>query len=125
MISALYIDDCHPLLGIVSRFLTRNGDMTVETAMSIQDAGELVRNHRYGVVIMDYNLKDSRGLEFFRQFRGEGITVPVIFFTLDACREIEDGLRELGDVWFVRKCSGTASGVGELDRIIRQEICSP
>jgi len=93
--------------------------------MSIQDAGELVRNHRYGVVIMDYNLKDSRGLEFFRQLRGEGITVPVIFFTLDACREIEDGLRELGGVWFVRKCSGTVSGVGELDRIIRQEICSP
>ncbi|MDD4483992.1 MAG: response regulator [Methanoregula sp.] len=125
MISALYIDDCNPLLGIVSRFLTRNGDMTVETAMSLQDGGEMVRNHRYGVVIMDYNLKDSKGLEFFRQLRGEGITIPVIIFTLDACREIEDGLLEPGRVWFVRKCSGTVSGVGELDRIIRQEICSP
>jgi len=125
LISALYIDDCYPLLGIVSRFLTRNGDMTVETATSLQDAGEMVRNHRYGVVIMDYNLKDSRGLDFFRQLRGEGITIPVVFFTLDACREIEDGIRALGRVWFVRKCSGTVSGIGELDRIIRQEVFSP
>jgi len=74
---------------------------------------------------MDYNLKDSRGLDFFRQLRGEGITIPVVFFTLDACREIEDGIRALGRVWFVRKCSGTVSGIGELDRIIRQEVFSP
>ncbi len=96
--------------------------MTVDTAMSLQDATEMVRNHRYGVVMMDDNLKDRRGPDWFRQLRKEGITIPVISFILNACREILDVIRVHGSVWFVRRCSGTVFGICELDRTTRQEV---
>ena len=122
MITALYIDDCEFLLKMVSQYLMQNEDLSIETATSSGEASAMLRNRDYDMLIMDYNLKCGLETGLIHQIRKEGRSVPVIFFTLETCHETEERIRSLGNIWFVRKCSGPASGISELERTIRKDV---
>jgi DNA-binding NtrC family response regulator len=118
MISVLYVDDWLPLLDTIGRILERKGDMTVETASSIEEALRKLDYLSFDVIVTDYNSRESAGIDLLRQTRQMGIIAPFIFFTLEQNRGLELEATQYGRVAFVPKLLDYGSNFDELERTI-------
>jgi PAS domain S-box-containing protein len=81
MISVLYVDDEPGLLEIGKLFLERSGLFSVDTVTSAPEALEVIREKGYDAIISDYQMPEMNGIEFLKQVRASGFTLPFIIFT--------------------------------------------
>ncbi|PKL59177.1 MAG: hypothetical protein CVV33_09175, partial [Methanomicrobiales archaeon HGW-Methanomicrobiales-4] len=79
MISVLYIDDTPGLLREVKQFLERTGNFTVDTAISGNDALDLLAHPGYDIIISAYEMTGMSGLKLLSHIRGENASIPFIF----------------------------------------------
>ena len=54
---------------ILCRFLDRKEDMGVEASLSIEEAWQKMDHLFFDVIVTDYNLKESPGIDLLRQTR--------------------------------------------------------
>ncbi|NMB80020.1 MAG: response regulator, partial [Methanomicrobiales archaeon] len=116
MISVLFIDDNTDLLAQVRTFLEKTGDLRVESAHSIKQATEKLKNRTFDVIITYEEIPevngiefvaDMNGIEFLKYLKSQGIATPLILYsrkgpTKFALQELSNGtelvLPKTGDI---------------------------
>ncbi|MFA5348547.1 MAG: PAS domain S-box protein [Methanoregula sp.] len=81
MYHILYVDDEPGLLEIGKLFLEQNGLFSVDTITSAPEALRIILEKGYDAIISDYQMPGMDGIEFLKQVRASGNTVPFIIFT--------------------------------------------
>lgn len=81
-ILTLVVDDDETILRLVSRKLDLSG-IPCDTALSAKDALELVRRHRYRVVISDINMPGMTGVELVGEVKEIAPLTQMIMLTAD------------------------------------------
>jgi PAS domain S-box-containing protein len=81
MYTVLYVDDEPGLLELGKAFLEMSGVMTVETAISADQALKLLKIAHFDCIISDYQMPVMDGIKFLKHLRQEKNTIPFILFT--------------------------------------------
>ena len=81
MISVLYVDDQSDLLDIGKLFLEQSGQFSVDIITSAPAALTILNTKEYDAIVSDYQMPDMDGIEFLKEVRTSGNTLPFILFT--------------------------------------------
>ncbi len=90
MITVLFVDDNTELLVQIRAFLEKTGDIRVDSAHSIKQAAEKLKNRLYDVIITYSEIpavngiefvSDMNGVEFLKYVKSQGIATPVILYS--------------------------------------------
>lgn len=96
LIRVLHVDDDDDFLIISKRFLERQGSFQIETASSVNEALQKIRQKPYDVIVSDYRMFGRSGLEFLKDLRDSGNDVPFFLFTGECGKEIAIDALNLG-----------------------------
>jgi len=122
MISVLYVDDEPSLLEIGKLFLERNGQFTVDTISSAPAALTLLHTKNYDAIISDFQMPDMDGIEFLKQVRTSGNTIPFILFTGRGREEVVIQALNEGADFYLQKGGDPMPQFTELAHQIRQAV---
>jgi PAS domain S-box-containing protein len=122
MPTVLYVDDEPELLTLCRLFLEKDGRNTVETAESAAEGLKKLRAGHFDVIISDYLMPESDGVDFLRQVRAEFGNIPFILFTGKGREEVVIEAINLGVTFYLQKGSDPASRFSELNRKIEIAI---
>jgi CheY-like chemotaxis protein len=81
MYRILYVDDEPDLLEIGKLFLEQSGQFSVDINTSAPAALALLDTKNYDAIISDYQMPSMNGIEFLKDVRIRGNTIPFIIFT--------------------------------------------
>jgi diadenylate cyclase len=104
MISVLFVEDNTELLTQIRIFLEKTGDIRVESAHSIKQATEKLKNRVYDVIITygeipEVNgiefVSDMNGIEFLKYLKSLGNPTPVIVYSRKGSSKL--GLQEVAN----------------------------
>src|SRR5215471_13884900 len=102
MPTLLTIDDDPSILNVF-RWIFREPDTTLLTALSAQEGLDLVAREAPDVVILDINLPDLSGLETFRRLQQRDARIPVVFVTGHGTTETAIEAMKLGAFDYLTK----------------------
>jgi CheY-like chemotaxis protein len=122
VISILYVDDEPDLLSIGKIFLERGGQFSVATLTSAPAALEALKNTTYDAIISDYQMPVMNGIDFLKQVRASGNTIPFIIFTGRGREEIVIQALNEGADFYLQKGGEPVSQFTELEHKIRQAV---
>jgi DNA-binding response OmpR family regulator len=80
MSKLLLVEDDIALANNLQQALSAEG-WHVETAHTGKDGMQLLKNFKYDMILLDWNLPDIEGIDICRSFRADGGTTPIIFLT--------------------------------------------
>jgi CheY-like chemotaxis protein/signal transduction histidine kinase len=80
-IRVLHLDDEPIILEITRMYLERDGNISVDSVNTAQEALELLATSRYDAVISDYEMPIMDGIEFLKEIREAGYDLPFILYT--------------------------------------------
>jgi PAS domain S-box-containing protein len=124
MISVLYVDDEQGLLDLCKIFLERTGELQIHTEISARKALNRLSHESFDAIISDYQMPDINGIEFLKQVRGSGSTIPFIVFTGRGREEVAiEALKEGADFYLQKGGDPTTQFVeliNQIKQIVRQ-----
>jgi PAS domain S-box-containing protein len=118
MASVLYVDDEPELRTLCRLFLEKDGKNTVDTAESAAEGLRKLRAGHFDVIISDYLMPESDGVDFLKQVRREFGDIPFIIFTGKGREEVVIEALNLGVTFYLQKGSDPAFRFSELGRKI-------
>jgi tetratricopeptide (TPR) repeat protein/CheY-like chemotaxis protein len=80
-VSVLIIDDDVALLKMIKLMSERSREMTIQTAQSVKEALTTLSQKCFDVIIVNYDMPESSGIEFLKMFRKHKDKTPIIIFT--------------------------------------------
>jgi PAS domain S-box-containing protein len=119
-IRVLHVDDDQICLKVGKQCLETQGEFEVDTASSVNEALEKLKKTDYDVIVSDYQMPGKDGLEFLKELRKKGNTVPLIIFTGKGREEIAMKALNLGASGYFNKQGHPETVYGELAHGIRQ-----
>jgi len=122
MYSVLYVDDEAELLEICKLFLELEGQFSVDTLTSAEEALTLIQSKNYDAIISDYQMPEMDGIAFLKQVRGSGNTIPFILFTGRGREEIVIQALNEGADFYLQKGGEPRSQFTELGHKIRSAV---
>jgi PAS domain S-box-containing protein len=122
MPSVLCVDDEPELLTLCRLFLEKDGKHRVETAESASEGIKKLRTGRFDVIISDYLMPESDGIDFLKQVREEFGEIPFILFTGKGREEVIIEAIDLGVTFYLQKGNDPASQFSELSRKIETSM---
>jgi PAS domain S-box-containing protein len=122
MISILYVDDESALLDIAKRYLEKTGSLTVETAVSAQEALEKIDRTPYDAIISDYQMPGMNGIEFLQLLRASGNSMPFIIFTGKGREEVVIQAFDSGADFYIQKGGEPRAQFAELAHKVTQAV---
>lgn len=114
MIRVLYVDDEPQLLDICKLFLERSGDFRVDTITSASDALIQLNLKTYDAIISDYQMPGMNGIEFLKEVRVSGNSIPFILFTGRGREEVVIQALNEGADFYLQKGGDPRSQFAEL-----------
>jgi len=102
-IRVLHVDDDQAFLKVAKQCLEMQGEIDVDTASSVYEASEKLEKTDYDAIVCDYQMPGKDGLEFLKELRANGNTVPFIVFTGKGREEIAVKALNLGADQYVDK----------------------
>ncbi|MFP3985422.1 MAG: PAS domain S-box protein [Candidatus Bathyarchaeia archaeon] len=121
-IRVLHVDDELGLLKIAKQCLEMQGPFQVDTAGSIEEAVNKLKEKEYDAVVSDYQMPGKDGLEFLKQLRKICNNVPFIILTGKSREEVVVKALNLGVDQYLDKTSDPETGYRELAYAIRQAV---
>jgi two-component system NtrC family sensor kinase len=103
LIRVLHVDDEVNLLKVAKEVLEKEGLFQVDTAPSVEEAMRRMKHETYDVVVSDYRMPGKDGLEFLKELRREGNTIPFIILTGRGMEEVAAQALNLGADHYVNK----------------------
>ena len=122
MYRILYVDDESGMLEIGKLFLERSGQFSVDTITSAPAALTLLKIKTYDAIISDYQMPEVDGIEFLKQVRLSGNSIPFILFTGRGREEVVIQALNEGADFYLQKGGEPVSQFTELSHKIRQAI---
>jgi PAS domain S-box-containing protein len=77
----LVVDDEPDLCTLTKEFLEMSGEVKVDTANSVMEAGDLLSKKTYDAIVSDYQMPGRDGIQFLKSMRSSGDRTPFILFT--------------------------------------------
>lgn len=121
-ISVLYVEESPALANLISLYLHRKGEMTVDTSQSFEDALQKLKYISYDVIITDYTINTKDGNELLRNARAQGERVPFVYFVAFRDNESEKEAKQYGQVSFVEKMGSSGANLGKLRQAILDAV---
>ena len=118
----LYVDDEPELLTLGKLLLEMEGEFSVETAASAQEGLTKLRTGHYDVVISDYLMPDTDGIEFLREVRSEFGHIPFILFTGKGREDVVIEALNQGVDFYLQKGCDPRAQFRELAERIREAV---
>ncbi len=118
----LYVDDEQMLLEICKIFLEKTGDLQVQTEISARRALERIQQEPFDVIISDYQMPGMNGIEFLKQIRASGSTIPFIIFTGRGREEVAIAALREGADFYLQKGGDPTSQFAEMNNQIHQLV---
>ena len=122
MLSVLVIDDQKSLLEVIRPLLERFGNMNVKTAVSAQEALDLLTSNTYDAMVVDYDLPDINGIEFLKMIRAKGNTTPLIIYTGVGREYAAIEALNYGADFFLKKGDDVQDQLLDMVHMIRQAV---
>jgi len=122
MITVLYIDDEPALLEIGKLYLERLGEFQVKTVTSAKGALEAIKRRDFDAIISDYQMPVMNGIDFLKEVRASGNTIPFIIFTGRGREEVVIQALNEGADFYLQKGGEPASQFAELAHKVRQAV---
>jgi PAS domain S-box-containing protein len=114
MIHILLVDD-DPNIQQVSRlFLEKNGEISVETAGSAEDALRILGELKFDGIVSDYEMPGMDGIEFLKLLRGRGDRTPFIILSGRGREHVILEALNSGADFFIQKGVDAAAQYAEL-----------
>jgi len=102
-IRVLHVDDDAAFLKLAKRVLQAEGSFQVETASSVHEALERMKEEEFDVIVSDYKMPEKDGLAFLKELRENGENIPFIIFTGRGREEIAKEALNLGADHYLNK----------------------
>jgi len=114
LIRVLHVDDDDDFLIISKRLLERQGQFQVESVLSVKEALQKLRQKQYDVIVSDYQMPETDGLNFLKELRDGGNDIPFFLFTGKGREEIAIEALNLGADRYFNKSGKPQTVYGEL-----------
>ncbi|MGD0496222.1 MAG: PAS domain S-box protein [Candidatus Bathyarchaeia archaeon] len=121
-IRVLHVDDDSGFVKVTKQCLEMEAPVQVDTAVSVDEALTKLRTERYDVVVSDYQMPEKDGLEFLKELREKGNTIPFIMFTGKGREEIAIRALNLGADQYLNKSGDPETVYKELAHAVRQAV---
>jgi PAS domain S-box-containing protein len=121
-IKVLQVDDDPSFLKIAKQFLEMQGKFQVETASSVGEANERMKIGDFDVIVSDFKMPGKDGLEFLKELRERGNSIPFIIFTGKSREEVAIKALNLGADGYFTKIGQLETVYGELAHGIRHAV---
>ncbi|HVP96926.1 PAS domain S-box protein [Methanoregula sp.] len=119
MYRILYVDDESSLLEIGKIFLERNGQFSVDIINSAPEALAFLATKNYDAIISDYQMPVMNGIEFLKQIRSSGNSIPFIIFTGRGREEVVIEAINSGADFYLQKGGDPNSQFAELSHKLK------
>lgn len=121
-IRVLHVDDEAGFLKAAKQMLKMQGPFQVDTASSVDEANEKMKEKAYDVVICDYIMPRKDGLQFLKELRDSGNNIPFIIFTGKGREEVVIKALNLGADQYIGKIGNPETVYCELAHAINQAL---
>jgi len=121
-IHVLHVDDDVGLLKAARQLLEMQGAFEVDTALSVKEAMEKLKEKTFDAVVSDYQMPERDGLDFLRELRDKGNNVPFIMFTGKGREDVAMKALNLGADRYLNKHGDPEAVYGELAYSVRQAV---
>lgn len=81
LIRVLHVNDEAGFLKAAKQILEMQGAFQVDTASAVEEAIGKMKENTYDAIICDYVMPEKGGLEFLKELRQKGNTIPFVIFT--------------------------------------------
>ena len=122
MISVLYIDNDQILLEAGKRFMEREDDIRVDTALSFSQALQLLNTTAFDAVIADCRMKEIDGIQVLKVLREKFPKIPRIIFTYGDMKNNFNQVIHHGADYCIKKNGDPKSQFAELSHIVRHTV---
>jgi DNA-binding NtrC family response regulator len=122
LIEVLLVDDDKAFLKTAEQSLKLHGNFNVETAISVAEALEKMRNKKPDAIICDIQMPLTDGFEFLKALRDMEYDVPFIVFTVTEDKETALKAFKLGANAFVGKSGDPELVFSTLQRCVEQSV---
>jgi len=118
----LHVDDELSFLEIAKQCLELQGPFQVDTVSSVEEAFEKLKKETYDAIVSDYQMPRKDGLEFLKDLRANGNSVPFVMFTGKGREEIAVKAWNLGADHYVNKDGDPETVYCELAHCLRSVV---
>lgn len=112
----LHVDDELSLLKVSKQCLEMEDEFQVDTAVSVEEGKNKMKKKTYDVIVSDYMMHCKNGLDFLRELRAKGNTIPFIMFTGKGREEVAVNSLNLGADQYINKVGDPETVYSELAR---------
>jgi PAS domain S-box-containing protein len=113
-IRVLHVDDELGLLKVAKQCLELQGPFQVDTAGSVEEALNKLKEKEYDAVVSDYKMPCKDGLEFLEELRKSDNKIPFILFTGKGREEVAAKALNLGADQYLNKAGDSETVYHEL-----------
>ncbi len=123
-LNILFVDDEPGILEQGKTFLEKEDERySVETAISVGEALDLIENQEFDAVVSDYKMPETDGIDFLEQIREEkGRDLPFIIVTGKGKEEVAMEAINLGADGYLQKGGDPKTQYSKLAHIVSREI---
>ncbi|MHC3129403.1 MAG: PAS domain S-box protein [Candidatus Bathyarchaeota archaeon] len=121
-IHVLHVDDEAAFLKCAKPILEMQGNFAVETASSVEEAMEKMEKKTFDVIVSDYIMPGKDGLEFLKELRDSGNSIPFIIFTGKGREIVAIKALNLGANQYINKIGKPETVYSELAHGIRTVV---
>jgi PAS domain S-box-containing protein len=114
LIRVLHVDDDADFLNTAKQILEMQSSFQVETARSVEEALEKMKEKTFDVVVSDYVMPGKNGLDFLKELRDSGCNIPFIIFTGKGREEVAIKALNFGADLYFNKFGHPETVYGEL-----------
>ena len=118
----LLVDDESSLLEIIKLISEQSNEMTVQTALSAQEALTILQGKTFDAIIVDYHMPEIDGIEFLKILRSKGNTTPIIIFTAVGHEQAAIDALNNGATFFLKKGESPRMQFRELVVMVKQAV---
>ena len=116
----LLADDNDGLRQSLAMALKERGYETLEADRG-QKAWDLGRSGRPHLSLLDINMPDMTGVDVYRNWKSEGIVIPVIFMTAEASQSLREEATGLGAMSVLSKPFSASEFLGLVRRALTED----
>jgi len=122
VIKILLVDDQAAFLEITRLFLEKEGNISVDTSESAEDALTKLKQNKYDAVVSDYEMGGMDGIAFLSEFKKRAIDKPFIIFTGRSREDVVIKALNTGADFYLQKTGEAAIQFAELRNMIQQSV---